>query len=311
MKKDIKITKFDVIILTYNSQNRILNLINSIKLQTIQPENILVIDSNSTDDTVKIAKNNGCITYVIKKEDFDHGGTRTYAAKLSNAEFLVYLTDDVLLYDKYSLENLLVFFDDNKVAAVFGRQIPYEDTNIWGKHLRFFNYPENDYIRSYQDKKEYGIKTVFLSNSFCAYRKEALEKVGYFKEKLILGEDTYIGAKLIMAGYKIAYSSKAIVFHSHSYSIIQEFKRYVDIGIFHRTENWILKEFGTPKREGKKYIFSGIKYLVKNKKVILIPEFFIRVFFKYLGYKLGYNYTILPKFLVKIISMHKPKFLFN
>ncbi|CUS78026.1 glycosyltransferase family 2 protein [Candidatus Kryptobacter tengchongensis] len=311
MKKDIKITKFDVIILTYNSQNRILNLINSIKLQTIQPENILVIDSNSTDDTVKIAKNNGCITYVIKKEDFDHGGTRTYAAKLSNAEFLVYLTDDVLLYDKYSLENLLVFFDDNKVAAVFGRQIPYEDTNIWGKHLRFFNYPENDYIRSYQDKKEYGIKTVFLSNSFCAYRKEALEKVGYFKEKLILGEDTYIGAKLIMAGYKIAYSSKAIVFHSHSYSIIQEFKRYVDIGIFHRTENWILKEFGAPKREGKKYIFSGIKYLVKNKKVILIPEFFIRVFFKYLGYKLGYNYTILPKFLVKIISMHKPKFLFN
>jgi len=51
----------------------------------------------------------------------------------------------------------------------------------------------------------YGIKTAFLSNSFSAYRKKALQEIGWFKDNLILGEDTYAGAKLLLKGYKIAY----------------------------------------------------------------------------------------------------------
>lgn len=296
---------FDVVILTYNSGKKIKKLLESIKIQSLKPTRVIAIDSNSSDDTAKIAKEYGCEVKIIKKEDFDHGGTRTYAARSSFAEFIIYMTDDVIMYDSHSFENLLKFFNNEKVGAVFGRQIPYEETNIFGKHLRYFNYPDYDYIRGYEDRSKYGIKTCFLSNSFCAYRKEFLEKIEYFKDSLILGEDTYIGAKLLLNGYKIAYSSKAIVYHSHNYSIIDEFKRYFDIGVFHKTENWILKEFGKAEGEGVKYIYSGLDFLFKNKKFYLIPEFFVRIFFKYLGYKLGYNYELLPKFLIKTFSMHK------
>ncbi|MGC8729465.1 MAG: glycosyltransferase family 2 protein [Elusimicrobiales bacterium] len=296
---------FDVIILTYNSEKKIKNLLDSLSSQVLKPKNILIIDSSSEDKTVEIAKEYGCIVYFINKNDFDHGGTRTYAVGLSKADFLVYLTDDVVLKDKFSLKNLFSFFEDEKVGAVFGRQIPYENTNIFGKHLRYFNYPEKDYIRTYFDKKKYGIKTCFLSDSFCVYRKSAIKGIGYFKKDLILGEDTYVGAKLIVSGYKIAYSSNAIVYHSHNYTALDEFKRYFDIGVFHKTENWILKEFGKAEGEGVKYIYSGLDFLFKNKKFYLIPEFFVRIFFKYLGYKLGYNYELLPKFLIKTFSMHK------
>lgn len=296
---------FDVIILTHNSAEKIKRLLKSISIQNTKPKKIIIIDSSSSDDTVKIAQKYGCDVRIIRKEDFDHGGTRTYGAKLSDAEFLIYLTDDVKLYDNYSFENLISFFKDEKVAAVFGRQIPYEDTNIFGKHLRYFNYPDYDYIRNYEDRFKYGIKTAFLSDSFCAYRKKAIEEVGYFKEKLILGEDTYIAAKLLMAGYKLAYSSKAIVYHSHNYTAFEEFKRYFDIGVFHKKENWILNEFGKAENEGKKYIISGIKFLTYNNNFLLIPFFVFRSFLKYLGYKLGYNYQKLPVFIIKHISMHK------
>jgi len=210
-----------------------------------------------------------------------------------------------LLYDTHSLEKLIKAFEYEMVGAVFGRQMPYEKTNIFGKHLRSFNYPEKSYIRTYNDRKKYGIKTPFLSNSFCAYRKSVLEEIGFFKNNLILGEDIYVGAKILKAGYKIAYCANACVYHSHNYSTIDEFKRYFDIGVFHKREKWILDDFGKAEGEGIKYIFSGIKYLWSEYKIYLLPELFIRISFKYMGYNLGYNHNILPLFLIKLFSMHK------
>ncbi|MCX7698336.1 MAG: glycosyltransferase, partial [Candidatus Goldbacteria bacterium] len=105
-------TNFDVIILTYNSENKILKLLNSLSFQVLKPKNIFLIDSSSKDKTVEIAKKYKCVVYIIDNREFDHGGTRTYAAKLSNSDFLVYLTDDVIFYDENSLKNLLEWFKD-------------------------------------------------------------------------------------------------------------------------------------------------------------------------------------------------------
>lgn len=296
---------FDVVILTYNSEKKIKNLLERIKNQNIKPQKIIIIDSNSLDNTVSIAKNYDCEVYIVDSDKFDHGGTRTYAAKIANSDIIVFFTDDALPYDNCSLGKLIGAFKDEMLGVAFGRQVPYENTNIFGKHLRFFNYPEKSYIRTYDDRKKYGIKTPFLSNSFCAYRKSVLEEIGFFKDNLILGEDTYAGAKILKAGYKIGYCADACVYHSHNYSAIDEFKRYFDIGAFHKSEKWILDDFGKAEGEGIKYIFSGIKYLRSEHKIYLLPEFFIRIFFKYMGYTLGYNHKLLPLFLIKLLSMHK------
>jgi rhamnosyltransferase len=296
---------YSIIILTLNSENKLKKLLPLIKRQSLQPEKILVIDSSSQDKTCEVAKENSCQVAVIERKDFDHGGTRALAGKYLNSDIFLYLTDDIIPFNNIAFEKLISVFKDEKIAAAFGRQVPYSETNIFGKHLRYFNYPDLPYIREYKDREKYGIKTVFLSDSFCAYRKTCLEKIGWFKEGLILGEDSYAGAKFILEGYKISYVSDSMVYHSHNYSAIEEFKRYFDIGVFHRTESWILKEFGKAEGEGIKYIKSGIKFLIDNNKIYLFPEFFLRIFLKYLGYKLGYNYKFLPEFLIKILSMHK------
>ena len=64
------------------------------------------------------------------------------------------------------------------------------------------------------DREALGIKTAFLSDSFAAYRCDALADVGGFPD-VPACEDMYVGAKLLQAGYTIVYAAEAQVYHSH------------------------------------------------------------------------------------------------
>ena len=292
-----------VIIPTYNAEKYIVSLLESLKKQTVQFE-LIIIDSSSTDNTVTKAKAYTDKIIIIPKNEFDHGGTRTKAAQIASGDILVFLTQDALPYDNQTIEKIIESFEDSTVAASYGRQIPYDNTSFFGKHLRTFNYPQTSHKRVLADKEQYGIKTAFLSDSFAAYRKSILQEIGWFKNGLIMGEDVHVGSKLILANYSLAYCAEAKVYHSHSYSITQELKRYFDIGVFHGKEKWILDAFGKPEGEGGKYVKSEFKYLQKHNAYHRIPEFFIRNGMKYLGYKLGQNYKHLPLSMVKKLSMN-------
>ena len=295
-----------VIIPTYNAEKHIGNLLKTLTEQTVYPFEIIVVDSSSTDKTVEIVKNYPVKLISINKEEFDHGKTRTLAGKKARGDTLVYLTHDAILVNNNSIENLIKpLIKDKEIGAAYGRQIPYENTNIFGKHLRYFNYPEKSIIKSLKDKEKYGFKVAFLSNSFAAYRKDVLEEVGWFPENTIFGEDTIAAAKILLKGYKIAYSADATVYHSHSYSLLEEFKRYFDIGVFHSNESWLLKTFGKPEGEGLKYIKSEIKFLISRRKYHKIPEWFTRNLLKYLGYKLGSNYEKIHVRLIEKFTMNK------
>lgn len=293
-----------IIIPTYNAEKGLDDLLKRLATQSHNDYELIIIDSSSQDNTLKIAKKYTSNVIVIPQNEFDHGGTRAQGAKIAKGDILVYFSQDALPYDEFTIENIVKVFDDKKVGAAYGGQISYENTNLFGKHLRKFNYPDTSSIKSKKDVSKYGIKTVQLSNSFSAYRKSALEEVGMFKDNLILGEDVYVGAKMILADYSLAYASESKVYHSHSYTVWQEFKRYFDIGVFHKCESWILESFGKAEGEGMKYIKSEINYLLDSKALYLLPEFFIRNGMKYIGYKLGQNYKKLPNWLIKKLSMH-------
>ena len=295
-----------IIIPTYNASSYLPNLLNSLEHQTSKDYELIIIDSSSNDNTVAIVKDHGAVTIINPKKDFDHGKTRNLGASEAKGDIVLYLTQDALPADEHSIENLIKpFHDDKLVAASYGRQLPNPDASPISTHLRLFNYPDSSYIRSLKDRNIHGIKTIFLSNSFSAYRREILEKIGAFKEKLIFGEDMHAAARLLLAGYKVAYNADAMVHHSHNYTAYQEFERYFDLGVLHGSEDWLIKEFGTTGGEGKKYINSGISYLLKDKRFHLIPAFLFRNALKYLGYNLGLRYDKIPRALACRLSMNK------
>ena len=293
-----------VIIPTFNAENYLPALLHNLSTQTLDFE-LIIIDSSSTDKTINIAKKYTNKIIIIPKHSFDHGGTRTQAIEASSGDYIIFLTQDALPINIDTLENIITIFKNKHIGAAYGRQIAYDSTNIFGKHLRMFNYPTISHIRTIEDKDRYGMKTVFLSDSFSAYRKSAIKEVNYFKKGLIFGEDTHISAKLLSKKWHIAYIAEASVYHSHSYTLSQEFKRYFDMGVFHTMEQWILDTFGKVEGEGMKYIKSEFFYLLQQKAYLRIPEFLIRNSLKYFGYKLGRNYTVFPKSIVQKLSMHK------
>ncbi len=87
-----------VIIPTYNAKNVIEKLLDSILSQTIKAEEIIIIDSSSTDNTVEIARNYTDKIHTIEKSEFRHGAVRTKGAKLAKSDLLLFfsLTDAAL-----------------------------------------------------------------------------------------------------------------------------------------------------------------------------------------------------------------------
>jgi len=188
--------------------------------------------------------------------------------------------------------------------VAYGRQLPNLNAHHFAAHLRAFNYPAQSNVRGYADRKRCGFATIFTSNSFAAYRKSLLARVDYFKNGLIFGEDTCTVGRLLQEGYKVAYTSEAAVYHSHNYTLSQEFRRSFDIGVLHTTEKWLLDTYGSAEGRGKEYVLSGLHSLVAAGKYLTVFEFIVRNFLKILGYKAGRNYLVIPGKMRSHLSMN-------
>ena len=276
-----------VIIPIYHPDDKFIELLNMLKKQSIPDIPVLIIDSGSDKEWCKAAQGLNWQLKEIESKDFNHGGTRQMGIDMCpGKEIIVFLTQDAILADEYSIENLVRAFDDISVGCAYGRQLPHKDANVFAAFARLHNYPAKSYVRSYEDRNVYGMKTAFISNSFAAYRRTAMEKVGGFPPNVVLSEDMYVAAKMLMLGWKIAYVAEAKVYHSHNFTLRQDFKRYFDIGSFHAKESWIRKTFGEAEESGKQYIISELKYIVGQKNFRL-HEMLIRDGVKFLAYRLG------------------------
>lgn len=295
-----------LVVPTLNAGSKWKEWLYSFSKQTFKPQHLIIIDSSSMDNTVELARQEGFNITIIAKHEFNHGGTRQLAVSMiSKVEIIVFLTQDAILANVYSLEKLLNCFENNQIGAAYGRQLPNINEESTGFHARLFNYPDESKIKSVNDASSMGIKTAFISNSFAAYRTNSLLGVGGFPKRTILGEDTYVAAKMLLAGWKIAYCAEAQVYHSHNYSFFQEFKRYFDIGVFHSRESWIREKLGQAEGEGLRFVLSEFRFVLSKGKWYLIPSIFIRTVLKYLGYRLGIREKNLPFQWKKYFSMHK------
>ncbi|OYY17719.1 MAG: hypothetical protein B7Y67_07575, partial [Polynucleobacter sp. 35-46-11] len=141
----------------------------------------LLIDSQSSDNSVSRARALGFKVHSIPRTQFNHGGTRQWAVELlPDADIIVFMTQDAILANAFALENLVRAFDDPDVGVAYGRQLPHNDAKPLGSHARLFNYPDKSYVATLADRERMGIKAAFSSNSFAAYRRSALMAVGGF-----------------------------------------------------------------------------------------------------------------------------------
>lgn len=225
-----------VIIPTLNAEHDIEGLLTVLGRQSIQPIEILVVDSASEDRTIElIRKHKGVRLLQIDRQDFNHGGTRDLALRESRGDFVCFLTQDAVPVSDDYLELLVApMVDDSEIALVSGRQLPKADARRFEQLVRGFNYPDSSSVRSKRDLKKYGIKTFFASDTCSAYRRTAYLECGGF-EHVNTNEDMLMAARFIASGMKVAYEPRAEVYHSHNLTPSQQFARNRAVGFFLET----------------------------------------------------------------------------
>ncbi len=292
-----------IIVPTLQAGRHLADLLPRLRDQKVSPAEIVIMDSSSSDDTVAVACASGCVVEVIPRSAFDHGGTRNLGARKARGEILVFMTQDAIPVDEYWLQNLVFPIASGEVVATFARQIPREDAGPLERFARGFNYPAKSRVKKLADVSELGYKAFFFSNVCSAVRADAFWEVGGFPEGVILNEDVLLCAKLLRAGCRVKYEAEARVYHSHSYSLVQQFRRNFDIGASVRQAGSLLEGARTG-GEGSRFVLGQVRYVLRTGNLLDLFRVFGEAVAKLTAFNLGKRERYVPCAIKRRMSMH-------
>ena len=283
-----------IIILTKNAGSILKAVLDGVFSQNYGSFETIIIDSGSTDDTLKIVKKYPLKIFRIKPSEFGHGKTRNLGAKLAKGKYVVYLTQDAIPKSKLWLEELLKPFSSKEVAGVYGRQIPKEEENALDKLFFLALYGEKAIEWT---SGSYTSGDNIFSDANSAIKKDLLLENPY-KNDIIVSEDYEWANRIMQKGYKIVYQPKAEVIHSHTYNLFSLFKRNFDIGVSYKYIKNFNDNVGFLKK-GTKLFITEAQCLIKEKKAHLLPSIFIRDIVRFIAINLGKSESIFPKYIKK------------
>ncbi len=280
--------EYSIVIPTLNAGKYIEKLLVSLNSQSIRPNNILVVDSSSNDDTVSIINSlnyDNVVLVEIDRKEFDHGKTRDIAFRSLDDDFVVFMTQDALPANDKCIENLLKPFADDDVAIVTGRQIAYDESTSYEKLVRQFDYPNINRKWNKSDLSKLGINAYYISDVCCAYRRSTYLEVGGFDYPVDANEDMLMAQKLISSGYSIAYNADCKVYHSHDYSFSRQFKRNYEIG---RNLEKYKDRLNVSEISKGSLLFKNVsKELIKQHKYLDLIRFLFDCVARFTGNRIG------------------------
>jgi len=222
-----------IIIRTKNEERWITPCLKAVFQQKNVNYEVVIVDNESTDNTIYKAQQFN-IRNIVYCEKYTPGKALNMGIKNAKGHYIACLSGHCIPVNENWLYNLLMNFDDTKIAGVYGRQEPLAFTPDSDKR---------DLMLVFGLDKRIQIKDSFFHNANSMIRKELWEKIP-FDEKVTNIEDRVWAQKVQSLGYKIVYEPEASVYHYHG--IHQD-------GDPERCENVvkILKNFDTNRFEGK------------------------------------------------------------
>lgn len=313
----MEIGSVDVIIPVYRPGKEFSSLIEKLLGQSVPPDHILIMqtleEGENLLDVTQIRSSHGqsfpgdrdkskIQVFPVKKTKFDHGATRDRGAKHSQANYILFMTQDAMPADDGLIENLLQSFSGEKIGIAYGRQLAREGADILEKMARLHNYPPEGRIQTKADVERLGIKTYFCSDVCAMYDRKLYEQLGGFVHPTIFNEDMIMAFRVIQAGYGVCYAADAKVVHSHSYTCMQQFHRNFDLGVS-QTQYWEVFAQISSEKEGAGFAKNTLIALCKRMRFFKAFYFALNCAFRLAGYKLGRNYPRLSKKIILRCTM--------
>lgn len=283
--------KVDAVIPAYKPGHDLRELVEKLLDQTVRLGRIIIINTDREFFDEKEYLIAPAVEVVhITRHEFDHAGTRDMGLRMSDADYVLFMTMDAIPKDNYLVEKLLSGFRraDN-IAVSYARQLPKKDCNRIEQITREFNYPAQSRVQTSDDIKELGIKAYFCSDVCAMYDASIYRSLGGFKAPAIFNEDMVYAAGALDAGYAVSYCADALVYHSHNYTGRQYYRRNFDLGVSQADHPEIFERFNV-KGTGMQLVRKSLAQICRRGT----PADIIRLVYysgmKYLGFRKGKNY---------------------
>ena len=211
-----------VVIPVKDGERYLRELLRAIKREA--PDEVLVIDSGSTDASVTIARDEGATVLEIPPAEFGHGATRNLGAERTSADLICFLTQDATPLDGWLTAYREAFALDERVGAAYGPHLPRPDTSpmIASELTEFFASFSPDGRPVIQRTGD----PAFLSNVNACYSRACWEEIRF--RDVAYSEDQAFGRDMLAAGWVKVFHPGAAVLHAHDYSPLAFMRRYFD-----------------------------------------------------------------------------------
>ncbi len=212
--------KVTFICTVFNEEKTITNLLDSLFSQSLLPDEIIIVDGGSTDNTIEqissykipSSKRKYPIKLIIKKGNRAVG--RNTAIKAAKNDIIV-CSDAGCTLDKNWLKNITIPFNDKEIDVVSGYYTS-KNKNVFEKCLETYVSVMPDTI----DKDNF-----LPSSRSVAFRKSAWEKVKGYPEYLDTCEDLLFDKKLKQSGAKFYFAQNALVYWKQRKNIFEAAKQ--------------------------------------------------------------------------------------
>lgn len=277
-----------VVVPVRNGAPKIARCLQALIDQTLQPNEVIVVDGHSTDSTVEIARR---FPVTVLYEDYGTvGGARQVGVEHAPGDYIAF-TDADCIPQKDWLENLVREFDDGVVGV--GGGIKNVGTGLWEESIALALDTSLGSANSVQDRVLKGRRCVkSISGCNCIYRKEDIMTAGGFDVRLSVNEDTELGRRLQQLG-TLVYTPNAIV-HHHQERTLGDFVRRMHFFGYGRGVNRLWDLQVVPPVAA-----VGILLLA-----FIVPPVFFALLIAYMALVAGYT-------LFLLIKARRPGYLFS
>lgn len=206
-------TTVSAVIRAFNEEAHIGRLLHGLNSQVRPPDELILVDSGSTDRTVEIARARGCRIVSIAKDEFTFGRALNRGCEAASGDVLLIVSAHVHpVYQDY-LEQFIKPLDIDNVDIAYGRQV--------GDHRT--KYSESRIMTKWFPKESmWDQRHPFSNNANALVRRSMWEKLRY-REELTGLEDLDFARRAMERGSRVAYVAEAPVVHVHeeSWDVVQ------------------------------------------------------------------------------------------
>jgi rhamnosyltransferase len=213
-----------VVIRCLNEEEHIGRLLTGLARQVVPPDQVVVVDSGSTDATLDIARRFDTEIHHIAPESFSFGRALNVGCRAATGDVLLFVSAHVYPVHTTWLSDMVAPFADEQVALTYGRQIGNEQTR----------YSEHRILdRWFPPQSDPAQKHPFCNNANAAVRRTLWERWPYDEELTGL-EDLAWAKNAVEHGHRVSYVASAPVVHAHRETFRQVANRYRREAIAHK-----------------------------------------------------------------------------